>query len=191
MKGRADLEAASDVEVLDAIAEGRHEALETMYRRLGQRVFRYLVGMLDGDAARAEDALSEAFFDVWRKAATFRRQSSVATWVFGIARHKALSLMRRRPLVGEASELSNDLPGEDRDVLTTMTESEACEQVRQALEKLSPEHLEVIELSLYHEFGYEQIAQIVGCPVNTVKTRAFHARRQLKRYLVGLGAGDR
>ena len=190
MRDRAELETASDGDVLAAVAQRSQEALEVLYRRLEHRLFRYLVGMLDGDAARAEDAMSEAFFDVWRDAATFRRQSSVATWVFGIARHKALSLRRRPSVTRETSELPDDLAGEQPDVLEAMTEHEAREQVRRALDKLSPEHREVIELSLYQEFGYEQIAVIVACPVNTVKTRAFHARRQLKRHLAELGAGD-
>jgi RNA polymerase sigma-70 factor (ECF subfamily) len=186
----ASLESASDADLLRAVASGDQAALEALYRRLGQRVFRYLVGILNGDAARAEDALSEAFFDVWRDAGAFREQSSVATWVFGIARHKALTLARRTQSTRYAEEVDEDYASAEEDVLTIMTESEAAEQVRQALSKLSPEHREVLELSLYHDFGYEQIATIAGCPVNTVKTRAFHARRELKRHLAALGAGD-
>ena len=100
-------------------------------------------------------------------------------------------MARRLPRAGVVGEVSEELAAGEQDVLTTMTEIEACEQVRKALDKLSPEHREVIELSLYHDFGYDQIALIAGCPVNTVKTRAFHARQQLKRHLAGLAEGDR
>jgi len=190
MTGRERLEAASDRDVLAAIASGSQDALEVLYARLGQRLFRFLVGLVGGDAARAEDAMSEAFFEVWRRAPTFRGDSAVRTWVFGIARHKALSLVRRqRP--SEPDEALEAVASGEPDVLSGMMEDEAREQVRQALDALSPEHREVIELSLYQNFTYEEIAEIVGCPVNTVKTRAFNARRQLKRRLAGLAGTER
>jgi RNA polymerase sigma-70 factor (ECF subfamily) len=186
MTERERLQAASDADVLAAIAAGSEAALEVLYRRLEGRLFRFLVGVVGGDAARAEDAMAETFVEVWRQAGTFRGASAVTTWVFGIARHKALSLVRRRRAVEPEAALAR-LPAADPDPLATVAAAEAAARVRAALERLSPEHREVLELALYQEFPYEAIAEIVGCPVNTVKTRAYHARRRLERHLADLG----
>jgi RNA polymerase sigma-70 factor (ECF subfamily) len=87
-------------------------------------------------------------------------------------------------------EVLDQIAADGPDPLSDMTQAEVAERVRQALDRLSPAHREVLELSLYQEFAYEQIAEIVGCPVNTVKTRVFHARQQMKRYLAP-AAGER
>ena len=185
-----NLAAAPDAAVLAAIASGSQEALEVLYRRFEPRLFRYLVGMVGGDAGRAEDAMIEAFFDVWRQAGRFRGASSVSTWVYGIARHKALSLLRHRAPTSVPDEVLDQVSADAPDPLSDMAQAEATERVRWALDRLSPAHREVLELSFYQEFGYEQIAEIVGCPVNTVKTRVFYARQQLKRHMAP-AAGER
>jgi RNA polymerase sigma-70 factor, ECF subfamily len=171
--------------VLAAVAAGDQAALEVLYRRLEGRLFRFVVGITGGDAGRAEDAVVETFMDVWRQAGSFRGASSVSTWIFGIARHKALTHVRRRGTTadGDADVALARLPADDPDALATLTATEAIERVRRALDQLSPAHREVIELTLYQEFSYEEVAEIVHCPVNTVKTRAFHARRHLQRLL--------
>lgn len=181
---------STDGDILAAVAAGDHAALEVLYRRLEGRVFRFVVGITGGDAGRAEDAVVETFMDVWRQAGSFRGGSSVSTWIFGIARHKALTHVRRRGLTAEddADAALAQMPADEPDALAALTETEAVERVRRALDQLSPAHREVIELSLYQDFSYEEIATIVRCPVNTVKTRAFHARRQLQRLLTAAGA---
>jgi RNA polymerase sigma-70 factor (ECF subfamily) len=68
-----------------------------------------------------------------------------------------------------------------------MTRQEFGSTVARALETLSPEQRAVVELTFYHEYSYQEIAEITGCPVNTVKTRMFHARRRLAQILAGLG----
>ena len=177
------LAAAPDAEVLAAIAAGNQEALEVLYRRFEPRLFRYLVGLVGGDAGRAEDAMAETFFDVWRQAGRFRGAAAVSTWVYGIARHKALSLLRHRAPLSVEDEVLDRVAADEVDPLSDLTQAEVAERVRRALDRLSAAHREVLELSFYQEFSYEQIAEIVGCPVNTVKTRVFHARLQLKRHL--------
>lgn len=180
-----NLAEAPDAEVLAAVASGSQDALEVLYRRFEPRLHRYLVGMVGGDTARAEDAMTEAFFDVWRQAGRFRGASAVSTWVYGIARHKALSLLRQRAPTSVPDEVLDQVPADEPDPLADVAQAEATERVRAALARLSPAHREVLELSFYQEFGYEQIAEIVGCPVNTVKTRVFYARQQLKSSLAG------
>ncbi len=139
------------------------------------------------DRTIAEDVAYDTFADVWRGAERFRGASMVGTWIFGIARHKALSVLRaRRMMVGmmvESDEVLAMMPSGDIDVLDQLSDKELAMRVRRALEVLAPEQREVIELSLYHGFSYSQIAEIVGCPLNTVKARAYYARRHLKGLL--------
>jgi RNA polymerase sigma-70 factor (ECF subfamily) len=68
-----------------------------------------------------------------------------------------------------------------------VTRQEFCRTLTHALATLSPEQRAVVELTYYHAYSYQEIAEITGCPVNTVKTRMFHARRRLAQLLGGLG----
>jgi RNA polymerase sigma-70 factor (ECF subfamily) len=108
----------------------------------------------------------------------------VSTWIFAIAYRKALKASRRF-----------DEPIEDPDADLRMSGEDGPEQhlgrrqVREALvdamRQLSPDHRTVVDLTYFHEFGYREIAEIMDCPVDTVKTRMFHARRCLKSVLAG------
>jgi RNA polymerase sigma-70 factor (ECF subfamily) len=173
---------ASDGDLLREVARGSEAALETLYRRHEQRVFRYAAGILRGDTDRAADVTCETFFEIWKRAGSFRGESAPTTWFLGIARFKALSLVRRaRPTAGEES-LAN-LPAEGPDPLEAIDGSQRAAHVRRALESLSAEHREVLELAIWHELPYPEIAQLTGCPLNTVKTRAYYARRHLHQLL--------
>jgi RNA polymerase sigma-70 factor (ECF subfamily) len=172
----------SDRELLGQIARGSEPALEALYRRHEQRVFRYVAGLLRGDLDRAADVTCETFYEVWRGAKDYRGDSAATTWFLGIARFKTLSLLRRaRPTEGE--EALANLPADSRDPLEAIDASQRAGHVRRALDSLSPEHREVLELAIYHELPYPRIAELVGCPLNTVKTRAFYARRHLQQLL--------
>lgn len=173
---------ASDRELLAQIGRGSEAALEVLYRRHEQRVFRYAAGILRGDVDRAADVTCETFYEVWRRADSFRGESAATTWFLGIARFKALSLVRRaRPTAGE-ERLAN-LPADVGDPLEAIDAAQRAAHVRRALESLSPQHREVLELAIYHELPYPRIAELTGCPLNTVKTRAYYARRHLHQLL--------
>src|SRR5437763_13673630 len=103
----------ADVAMLAAIARGDEAALESLYEALHARLYRFLIGITRGDSGRAEDALAETFFDVWRHASRFRGASSVRTWVFGIARHKALSQLRHRGATADPDDALARLPADE------------------------------------------------------------------------------
>lgn len=175
-----------DRQLLEQVAAGSQQALETLYRRHETRLYRYLLGVLGRNESRASEVTCETFFEVWKEAGTFRGDSAVTTWIFSIARHRALSLLRR-PERGGNEEALEQIVADVPDPLQTLSSEESAAAVRRALETLSPEHREVLELACYNDFSYPDIAKIVGCPVNTVKTRAYYARQQLKRALTNLG----
>ena len=105
--------------------------------------------------------------------------------MLGIAYRTALKRLRqvaRRP----EEELTQDAMPVDREQPdAALSRRQGKARIRTALDKLSPEHRAVIELTFFDDCSYQEVAEIVGCPENTVKTRMFHARRRLKRLLRG------
>jgi RNA polymerase sigma-70 factor (ECF subfamily) len=167
---------------IQQIAGGDRDAFEKLYKAYAARLFRYLFSML-GDANAAEELVNDVMVAAWKGAGQFRGQSKPSTWLFGIAHHKALNELRRRQPqvvdIEEASEVASTAEGPD-----TAVRRRSLEQtVRGALQTLSPEHREVMELTFYQGLSYQEIAEIMQCPVNTVKTRMFYARKKLQEAL--------
>ena len=139
------------------------------------------------DEAVAEDLISEVFLDVWRQAGRFEGRSTVSTWMLAIARFKALSALRRR-LDGELDEETASAiedPTDDPGIVLEKKDKSAM--IRKCLVGLSAEHREIIDLVYYHEKSVEEVAEIVGIPENTVKTRMFYARKRLAELLKSEG----
>lgn len=169
--------------LIHKVAGGDREAFKQLYTLYHKRIFSYLLKILS-EKETAEEVLNDVMFEVWRSAANFKGQSKLATWVFGIAHNKAMNALRktRGKEVLELEEIeSQDNP---------QREIETCnlrEKIKKALTHLSEEHRVVIELTFYQGFSYAEIAEVVGCPVNTVKTRMFHAKQKLQGILSKLG----
>jgi RNA polymerase sigma-70 factor (ECF subfamily) len=160
--------------------------MQVLFARHHVRVYRFVLRLVR-DESVAEDLISEVFLDVWRQAGRFEGRSQVSTWLLAIARFKALSALRRRPdeeLDDEAAEAIED-PSDDPEVALDKKDKSAA--IRKCLEKLSAEHREIIDLVYYHEKSVEEVAQIVGIPENTVKTRMFYARKRLAELLKAAG----
>ena len=180
------MQATSDEELIGRIASGDRLAMQVLFARHHVRVFRFVLRLVR-DESVAEDLISEVFLDVWRQAGRFEGRSQVSTWLLAIARFKALSALRRRPdeeLDEEAAEAIED-PSDDPEVALDKKDKSAA--IRKCLEKLSAEHREIIDLVYYHEKSVEEVAQIVGIPENTVKTRMFYARKRLAELLKAAG----
>ena len=182
----ASATATSDEMLLSRVAKGDKDALRLLYARHHVRVFRFLVRMV-GNEASAEDLVSEVFIEVWHHAGCFEQRSQVTTWILGIARHKALSLLRRRPV----DQLDDDTMALVADTAAdpeTLAQQQDCSAILQeCIKQLSPLHREVIDLIYYHEQSVEEVARIVGVPENTVKTRAFHARKRIAEMMAERG----
>ncbi len=176
----------SDEALLGAIAAGDRPSLQTFYSRHRVRVYRYVLRLI-GDAAAAEDIASEVFLEVWRQADTFKAKSRVSTWILGVARYKALSALRSRPKA-PIDERAANMIADDADDPEAMAErQERGMIVRKCLSKLSVIHREVLDLVYYHEKSVKEVAQIVGVPESTVKTRMFYARKRMETMLATAG----
>jgi len=171
-------ETSSDEFLIRRIAAGDQLAMRTLFARHRVPLYRWLLRIVR-DEALAEDLLSDVFLDVWRQAAQFEARSSVPTWLLAIARYKALSAMRRRidaELDGEIASTIAD-PADDPEIV--LQNKDRGELLRRGLASLSPEHGEVIDLVYYHGKSVAEVADIVGIPAATVKTRMFYARKKL------------
>ena len=180
------MQATSDEVLIGRIASGDRLAMQVLFARHHVRVYRFVLRLVR-DESVSEDLISEVFLDVWRQAGKFEGRSAVSTWLLAIARFKALSALRRRPdeeLDEETAEAIEDTSDTPEAALEKKDKSAA---IRKCLEKLSAEHREIIDLVYYHEKSVEEVAEIVGIPENTVKTRMFYARKRLAEILKAAG----
>lgn len=174
----------SDATLVEKIASGNRLAMQALFTRHNARVYRFILRLVQ-DSALAEDLTSEVFLGVWQQAHRFEARSAVTTWLLAIARYKALAELRRRtePTGDEATEAAD--PADDPE--TVLAAKRRGEILRKCLGALSREHREIIDLVYYHEKSVQEVAQIVGIPGNTVKTRMFYARRKLSELLTAEG----
>jgi RNA polymerase sigma-70 factor, ECF subfamily len=176
---------ADDV-LIESIGKGDKRAMVSLFIRHNVRIHRFVM-RLTGKTSIAEDVVSEVFLDIWRGAAEFSGRSNVSTWLLGIARNKTMSVLRRRtetPLDYDAAiELVDDM--DDPEVVADRASRGAV--VRRCLMRLPPPLREVVDLIYYHEKTVAEVAEIVGIPPGTVKTRMFHARSRLQELLESAG----
>jgi RNA polymerase sigma-70 factor (ECF subfamily) len=173
----------SESELIARVGAKDLQAFEKLYRIYQPRLVRFLANLLHRPQL-VEEVLDDTMMVVWQTADRFRGSSKPSTWIFAIAYRKALKARWRwpDPLPDDDLEVqvSND-PGPD----TELNHQRLSEALRKAMTGLSSEHRAVVDLTYFHGMGYREIAEIVGCPIDTVKTRMFHARRRLKQALPG------
>ena len=177
---------ADDRMLLTRVAQQDRRAFEALYRRYYRRVFHFVTRLVRQEAA-AEEVVSDTMLAVWQRAGTFEGASSVSTWMLGIAYRQAMKLLeknRKHALVDSDDELlatAVDAHPDSDPERAAMSESYSA-LLQRGLSELQEHHRVVVELTaMGHSYG--EIGHIIGCPENTVKTRMFHARLQLKRYL--------
>jgi RNA polymerase sigma-70 factor, ECF subfamily len=181
----------ADSELLARIRGGDAAALRTLYRKYYHPLLRFIY-RLTGQLELAQETINDVMLVVWQDAAQFEGRSKVATWIMGIAYRKALKighrsrLWRRRHVpMDPGASIERFEPKEE-----PTERAELEDLLEQALRALPAEQRAVVELTYYFGCSYEEIASIVGCPVNTVKTRMFHARSKLRALLPKLGKDE-
>jgi RNA polymerase sigma-70 factor, ECF subfamily len=180
------MHAIPDEALLGRIARGDRLAMEALYGRHHVRVYRFVLSLVH-NAATAEDLISEVFLDVWRQAGRFEGRSAVSTWLLAIARFKALSSLRRRKTDELDDNMAAAIEDPSDDPAATLQKKDRSAVLRRCLGGLSREHREIIDLVYYHEKSVQDVAEIVGIPEGTVKTRMFHARKKLAEMLTAQG----
>jgi RNA polymerase sigma-70 factor (ECF subfamily) len=175
---RAPVQDTSDETLVGLIADGDKRAMQVLYARHNVRVYRFVL-RLTGNQSLAEDLVSEVFLDVWRQAEGFESKSQVSTWLLAIARYKALSALRRRTDEHLDDQMAASIEDTSDDPETVVNTKDRASIIQKCLTQLSPAHREVIDLVYYHEKSVDEVAQIVGVPAATVKTRMFYARNKM------------
>jgi len=174
---------ARELELLRQVAVGDRTAFKELYLIYHRRLARFLMRMTSRHDL-IEEVINDTLWTVWLKAGDFRGDSLVSTWIVGITYRRALKALRRhgapRPMLVEEVAVAPDAQLED----------ENREWLGQALAELPLEQRMVMEFSYLMGHSCEEIAQIMQCPVNTVKTRMFHAREKLRRSLPRLAGGN-
>ena len=175
--------AHDELRLLQRISGGDRRAFEDLYRLYPPRLTRFLANLVRKPEL-VEEVVNDTLMAVWTRPDGFNGTSKLSTWIFAIAYRKALKARRR-----------HDEPMEDKDAETRESADfdpeqqvghrQVHEALRSAMSELSEDHRTVVDLTYFHEIGYREIAEIMACPVDTVKTRMFHARRCLKRALAG------
>ena len=173
-----------DVRLMGRVAMEDVAAFEIVYRAYYPRLERFLRGMLR-QAGVVDEVLDDTMLVAWRKAHTWDASSRLSTWLFAIAYRQALKALRRHVLVVEAVDEPAIAPEDEPE--GELMHQQLHAQLDTALSGLSAEHRAVMELTYYQGYSCREIAEITGCPVATVKTRMFYARRKMKSLLTQRG----
>ena len=183
MTGAAASGPPSEMELLERVKMHDLDAFERLYRIYQPRLARFLTGLVNRPQL-VEEVLDDTMMVVWQTAGSFRGTSKLSTWVFAIAYRKALKARMRWPDPIEDDQrdmrVSND-PAPDAE----LERGRLRNRLTSAMAALSPEQRAVVDLTYFHGLGYREIGEILSCPVDTVKTRMFHARRRLRQALSG------
>ncbi len=178
LSSRDHADSPSDETLIRQIAAGDKSAVRTLFGRHHVKVYRFVLRIVR-DAALAEDTVSETFIDAWQHAGRYEGRASVSSWLLGIARHRALDAVRRRPTEPLDCEAAQNVVDPARDPEAELEGKDTGAVLRRALAALSREHAEIIDLVYYQEKSIREIVEILAIPENTVKTRMFYARKRL------------
>jgi len=180
-------------ECIKKIAQQDRRAFEQFYFQFAPRLGRFLTKFLKQDDL-LEEAVSDVMIVVWKNAERYKPSAKVSTWVFGIAYNKALKILERdrryqhRNVSMEEEAMDIEIEDHERPDFLLLN-SDLRNSISQALDTLSSDHRAVIELTFFEGLSYPEIAEIMDCPTNTVKTRAYHAKKQLMKYFAEYDLG--
>lgn len=180
---RGPAEAGRDAILFARVKARDLQAFEELYRDYHPRLNRFLFNTVRRPQI-VEEVLNDTMMVVWNRPDSFSGASKLSTWIFAIAYRIAMKALHRQDEAVETPPDDNRMGvGAGTDELTGQMRIQAA--LKRAIDALPPDQRAVVDLTYFHELGYREIAEILQCPVGTVKTRMFHARRQLKRQLAG------
>ena len=171
--------------LLERVGRQDQSAFRELYKAFSRRVYAYALNMVR-DHGRAEEILVDTMYEIWRAPERFRGDAQFTTWLIGIARNKALMAYRgRRPdeQHEDLDDIADTQAADTPDGFAQLAAKQRSEGVRACMAKLSREHRECMHLVFFEGLSLAEIAEVQGCPENTVKTRLFHARQKIKNCL--------
>jgi RNA polymerase sigma-70 factor (ECF subfamily) len=184
--GAARAEGVEERELIERVRGRELAAFERLYRLYQPRLTRFLSNIVQRPQV-LEEVVDDTMMVVWDTAGNFRGASKLSTWIFSIGYRKALKARSRWPDPVEDDQRDtqvSDEPAPDQQI----EHDRLHDALVAAMDSLSADHRAVVDLTYFHSMGYREIAEIMHCPVDTVKTRMFHARRRLREALGGTSA---
>ncbi len=173
-----------DLPLIQAIARGDGRALHELYTRHGANVLNYLRSYLD-DRQLAEEVLQDVMMAVWNHAGSFRGESKVRTWMLTIARNRAINAGRR--YTPRMVELDENLHTGENSPLEHAEAHHQAHALRQAIRELPKFHQEILILVFYQGLSGQEVAEVLGVSVGTVKSRLHRAKEMLRKVLQASG----
>jgi RNA polymerase sigma-70 factor, ECF subfamily len=167
-------------QLIERISRGDRDAFRDLYLRYHRRLARFLTRVTHR-YEDAEEIINDTLWIVWQRAGDFRGASRVSTWIMGIAYRRALKMIRRA--VTHERVMALEIAEDEAGVSDVAQALEQRQMLERALARLPLEQRLVLEFSYYLDHSCEEIGEIMECPVNTVKTRMFNARRKLRTIL--------
>jgi RNA polymerase sigma-70 factor (ECF subfamily) len=187
--------AVADTELVLRALAGREDGFEELVRRYQRPIVAYVYRMV-GDYDAALDLAQEVFIKVYNSLGRYRPEFKFSTWIYRIAHNAAIDHLRRQ---GSFRTEGMEAEGEGGTTfekplasksLTPEQESERRErraEIEQVIGQLPPAYRELIVLRHSHDLSYDEIAEVTGLPLGTVKNRIFRAREAMRELLVGRG----
>jgi RNA polymerase sigma-70 factor (ECF subfamily) len=167
----------SDTDLVRSLRSGSRDAFEELYLRHKDALYDYCSRLLK-DGVQAEDAVHESFLAVWKDAQTLNDPGSFRSWLFGIARHKALNSIRDRK---SFDELFDDSLLVLDDPYSILVKNEQSALVGELLEMIRPAYKDLLVLRDFENFSYAEIARISGLSLASVRVHLFRARKALAK----------
>lgn len=189
----SNLSAIADCELVTRAVAGREDGFEELVRRYQRPIAAYVYRMV-GDYEAALDLTQEVFIKVYNSLRRYRSEYKFSTWIYRIAHNSAIDHLRRhstreRSLMNEFEDEPRELPLESRR-LSPEQESERAErraEIEQVVRGLPTTYRELILLRHSHDLSYDEIAEVTGLPLGTVKNRLFRAREVMRQQFVERG----
>ncbi|SFH87652.1 RNA polymerase sigma-70 factor, ECF subfamily [Planctomicrobium piriforme] len=181
--------ASDDSRLIESTLAGNRDAFGELVLKYQDRLFGTLCHML-GSFHDARDVAQDAFLLAYQKLGSFRQESSFYAWLFRIAYHAAVS--SRRKVRRGVHSLNGDGESDDHeptdhrldsDPTSPLSSAETTSQIQAALAQLPPEYKDALVLKELEGFRYEEIAELLNCPVGTVRSRIHRARQLLRERL--------
>jgi len=189
----AQIPTLADGELVKTAIAGREASFEELVRRYQRPIAAYVYRMV-GDYDSALDLTQEVFIKVYNSLARYRSEFKFSTWIYKIAHNAAIDHLRRYAVREQAVTSGFDTEGRDTPVegrrLTPEQESERSErrsEVEMVVEMLPCAYRELIVLRHSHDLSYDEIAEVAGLPLGTVKNRLFRAREAMRDLLIKRG----
>ncbi len=173
---------SAERELVELLARDDMAAIEALYARFAKSLFAY-VRSLGPDDGLAEEIVQDTFVAAWRGASGFEGRSTLSSWLFGIARRQARDRMRRWVPVMEPADVLEAAPDPELGPEAQALAAASRDAIRRAMSRIPDADREVLLLTFAHELSGPEVAEVLGIPAGTVKSRLFHARQRLREQL--------